>query len=120
MYICTSTLQPLPLLSYPPPSHPTLYTSLQGSFSFFREFPHSIPFHYKSVRAKHSLPSTCAPVLAPCAQLRPTDSLYKKMYVYKLEAIGYSVQFLPQYSSAPAHSNTTPNTWPIGSQLPSY
>lgn len=64
--VCTykySLTPPPPPYSPPPPSHPTLYTSLhipisfsQGSFPSFSESAHSIPFHYQSVRAKHSLP----------------------------------------------------------------
>lgn len=104
----------------PSPSSPRLahltprYTSqhitisfLLGSFPSFRESTHSIPFH--SIPLPICACQAFPPFRLTRLYLYPVPSCgrqtvyIRKMYVYKVEPIGCSVQFLQQYSWAPAH-----------------
>lgn len=91
MYKYTLTPPPPPLPSPPLPHlnpHCTHHSTspsvfLRGSFPSFRESAHSIPFHYQSVRAKHSLPfglRACTYIRCLAAAHRPVIS-EKCMYI---------------------------------------
>ena len=95
-------------------AHPHQFFTRFISFFYWICSFHSIPLPICACQAFSSFRLTRL-YLYPVPSCGRQAVYIRKKYVYKLDPNGYSVLFLQQYSWAPASSNTTPNTWPIGS-----